>query len=202
MSHQPLIRVFALAVLLVPLLGACGGLLQSQKPEQHRWWLQPPDVSVPTMTPPVDLSLAVTVVPGLDSERILTLSPDRELNHFAGAMWADFLPEVLGSITQRALANSGGWAAVDLRATPGREGCGLAIEFSAFHASLGSDDRARSVEVGLSGRYRCQGQERMVTASTSRTVNGNQMGPLVAAFQAALNAALADLAAQLSRPAP
>ena len=48
-----------------------------------------------TPAPPAQpLQLAVTAIPGLDTDRILALSVDAELKPFIGANWVDYLPEL------------------------------------------------------------------------------------------------------------
>ena len=64
-------------------------------------------VQASSSEPVTSVAVSVVVVPGLDTDRMLTLSEDSELNYFAAARWADHIPEMLESLTGRTLQASG-----------------------------------------------------------------------------------------------
>jgi len=88
--------VWCLLILIVSLTG-CSGLTRSDQPATKTWWLEPYAGMAHEVSPgaPKLVEISVTVVPGLDTDRILTLSDDAQLNDFAAARWADNLPERL-----------------------------------------------------------------------------------------------------------
>lgn len=88
----------ALALTLAVLLGGCMPELKSEHPPPRVYWLEPVPVSDP---PP--LAVTVTLVPGLDTDRIWVLEPDQRLNFYAGAFWPDRLQVLLQSILDRSL---------------------------------------------------------------------------------------------------
>ena len=101
---------FAVFCLLPAILAinACSGLTQSDRPATNTWWLEPyTDMSgLPSSDPALLVAVSVTVVPGLDTDRILTLSQKSQLNHYSGARWADNLPELLTSMVTRTIQAS------------------------------------------------------------------------------------------------
>ena len=101
-------------------LPACGGLLNSDEAVEHTYWLQPYSVQQSPLPAPDSPGLVVRfkVVPGLDSDRLLTLAPDAELNHVAGARWPDALPEFAGSLIRRSLRTAGWFSRVSDDAAP------------------------------------------------------------------------------------
>ena len=102
-------------VVILSLLGlslftcGCSGLTQSNIPANKTWWLEPFEaVGQESSADKITLiSLSVTVVPGLDSDKILTLSNDAELNRYSAARWADNLPELFTSLVARTMNMSG-----------------------------------------------------------------------------------------------
>ena len=96
-------RVVIGALIFFTLLGGCMPDLKSDLPPDRIYWLEVPETSgsADGDIPAVDLSL--TVVPGLDSDRIWLLQQDQRLNYYAGAYWADNLGPLLDSLLRRAL---------------------------------------------------------------------------------------------------
>ena len=119
-------------------LAACGSLTTSDIPANQTWWLVPYENSGQlTHTGALDrVTVEVTVVPGLDNNRILTLTGDAELNRYAAARWADNLPELVTSLVGRTLAASGRFnVTTGLDGGPG-ENCVLQLEVREFFAEL------------------------------------------------------------------
>lgn len=181
-------------------LSACSGLTQSDRPALRVWWLQPvtgaPRADDSSTAQPVMLEL--TVVPGLDSDQVLALSSDAQLIPYAGARWADYLPELVASLINRSLQASGQFEVSQGRAGSGAPACELRLELAEFFAELDSAGRTRGVSVDIGGRYRCGTSGASELGSRAYVdVDAEQMNAIVAAFQKALDQVTLDLINQI-----
>lgn len=177
-------------------LGACGGLTQSDKPAVTTWWLEPLTGEAQTSSPdPVaSVSVSVAVVPGLDTDQILTLSDDSELKPYAAARWVDNLPELTKSLVSRTLEASGSFEVVSERARAEHKRCDLRLELREFFASLNSSGQTRSVQIAMHGSYQCESEILIpIQIEASVPVQDNRMRTIVAAFQQAMNSVMKDL---------
>jgi len=91
------------------LLSGCGGMLSSDQPPEHVYWLEPASLRLGEASTPAlpDLIVVVDTIPGLDTDRILVKGPGARMNHYAGARWPDHLPEVLTAIVRLSLESTG-----------------------------------------------------------------------------------------------
>ena len=183
------------------LLGACSGLTQSNIPANTSWWLEPfegPGVGVPAEKP-TRVTLSVTVVPGLDSNRILTLSEDAQLNRYSAARWADNLPELVTSLVTRTMNMSGRFdvgSAASRRQGPGD--CTLRLEVEKFFAELNVSGKTTGVRVAVNGDYQCAADvAAAIDLSSSVPVHSERMSVIVAAFQEAMDEVMAALLVQV-----
>lgn len=194
-------RKFLLSVLLLPLLvSACGGLTRSDKPATKTWWLKPltgiSQASALARVTRVDLS--VRVVPGLDSDRILTLSSAAELNHYGAARWADNLPELMASLIGRTLQATGSFFVVSGSAVGARPDCDLDLEVREFFSEIGPAGQSFAVKVGLDGQYLCRSATPVaIHIQASVPIQAERMSSIVAAFQQGVDMAMRDLLEQL-----
>ena len=178
-------------------LAACSGLTQSDKAALNVWWLQPvsgaPEAD--TVAAPSTLVLELDVVPGLDSDKVLALSSDAQLKPYAGARWAETLPELAASLFTRSLESSGRFTVLRRgRAGAAAADCELRLEVDQFFADLAADGRTRGVRVGITGEYRCKAAEsRGLEARSYVDVGEERMSVIVAAFQKALDRVTLDL---------
>lgn len=182
------------------LLGACSGLNRSDAPANKTWWLKPytgmAQMAFPTAVLPV--AVDVSVVPGLDTNRILTLADNAQLNHYAAARWVDNLPELLTSLTARTLQATGRFQVETGRSTGNADGCRLQLEVKEFFATITPSGQTTSVRVVADGGYQCgAGTPIAITLNTAVPVAGGRMESIVAAFQQALDAVMEDLLNQL-----
>lgn len=181
--------VFSLAVLMLT-MGACSGLTKSDKPAIKRWWLEPYVDAAPAepVDSPVPVALSVTVIPGLDSDRILTLSDDAELSQFAAARWVDHLPELVSSLIDRSLQVTGEFEVASERATSRADVCRLELEIREFFADIGSTGSVSGVRVAINGSFECESSLPIVFhAASSVVVADERMTVIVAAFQQAMD---------------
>ena len=177
-------------------LGACGGLTQSEKPAVTSWWLEPLTGEAQTENRQLvaSISVSVAVVPGLDTDQILTLSDDSELKPYAGARWVDNLPELTTSLVSRTLEASGSFEVVAERARAEHKRCDLRLELREFFASLDTTGQTRSVQIAIHGSYQCVSETLIpVQINASVPVRDNRMRTIVAAFQQAMNNTMRDL---------
>jgi len=192
--------VFSL-LLLNFLLNACSGLTSSDQPANTTWWLKPYTGAMqanPHEVPRM-IAVSVTVVPGLDTNRILTLSDDAELNRYTSARWADNLPELVKSLAGRALESSGRFEVVAGRIKSGSEYCDLQLEVREFFAELDGDGKTSGVRVAIDGRYQCGSVEPVpLQLSASVSVHDERMSVIVAAFQNAVDRVMVELLENLS----
>lgn len=177
-------------------LAACSGLTQSDKPVTTTWWLKPFDDVAKGVTTEllVPLALTVTAVPGLDTDQILTLSGDGELKPYAGARWADDLPELAASLIGRTLETSGRFDVLPGRLSRGDGGCDLQLELREFFADLGPQGRTTGVRVAIHGRLQCESAGPLIIrSSASVAVADDRMRIIVAAFQQAMDHVMRDM---------
>lgn len=190
-----------LALLFMALLLAnCGGLTRSDKPVTHTWMLMPLEQSVQgsSSEPVTSVVVSVVVVPGLDTDRILTLSEDAELNYFAAARWADHIPEMLESLTGRTLQASGNFDVISNHVGGGHEDCDLRLEVQEFFAFSGAPGSAYEVRIVFGGQYSCRsGKSKPIHVQASIPVYEDKMSIIVAAFQKGTDEVLTDLLANI-----
>ena len=191
--------VFCLLILALS-VSACGGMTHSDKPATNTWWLEPytgMTQETPSESAPL-VAISITVVPGLDTDRILTLSDDAELNQFAAARWADNLPELVTSLVGRTLEASGRFEIVSGRAGGSSEKCELRLKLQEFFALLSPSSQTTDVQVAIDGRFQCESDEPVpLKLNASIPVHDDRMSVIVAAFQRAMDSAMKDMIEQL-----
>lgn len=90
--------LLALAALTVPLLAACGGLVElgPEGPPPTLYTLQPLERNGSPDSDAVRLYVEVPQVPGaLDTQRIAVRRSDRQIEYVAGARWSEGFPRLL-----------------------------------------------------------------------------------------------------------
>ncbi len=182
-------------------LASCGGLLNSDKPADKTFWLSPYSTSHSSglSADAPDLALSVKVVPGLDSDHLLTMSPDAELNHYEGARWPDHLPEFAGSLLRRSLQESGRFARVSDGRNSGSQDCQLDLEIKRFYTQIDRSGMATSVQIYMSGHFDCQGLSKPVKLAASAAVSGQQLTDIVSAHQRAMDQIFRSVPGQLGK---
>jgi ABC-type uncharacterized transport system auxiliary subunit len=189
-------------LLMVFLLGACSELTRSDRPAEKTWWLTPYMGISPGIAEEDALSVAVTVaaVPGLDTDRILTLSSDSELNQYSGARWADNLPDLVASLTRRSLQALGRFKVIGSDHDMINEDCELWLEVHEFYAKLGTSGQGREIRVAIDGNFRCHEDTlSQISLEALIPIEGNRMSAIVGAFQRGINKILAELPNQMGK---
>jgi ABC-type uncharacterized transport system auxiliary subunit len=190
---------FGLLALAFLLTSSCGAMLNSDKPVEKTYWLSPYTTSQSTdsSTHRPGLTVSFTVIPGLDSDRLLTLNPDAELNHFSAARWPDHLPEFVGSLVRRTLQQTGRYPHVSDGRNSGQHDCELELEAQEFYTRITPGGAAASVQISMAGHYDCQDTSHVLMLEANSTVAGRQITDIVAAHQRALNQLMQSLLAQI-----
>lgn len=173
------------------LLTACAGLTTSDKPVTRTWMLMPLEQSVKAGPAGAitTVDLTVVAVPGLDTDKILSLSGDAELNHFTGARWADHTPEMLESLIGRTLQGSGHFDVVSSQAD-----CDLRLEVQEFFAYTGLSGAGSEIRIEINGRYSCRSEKsKTIHLQASIPVHENNMATIVAAFQTGIDKVVKEL---------
>jgi ABC-type uncharacterized transport system auxiliary subunit len=185
-------------------LSACASMTSSDKPAVTSWWLNPytsvaktnsPETVVPVA---VEVAIEIVVVPGLDTDQILTLSADAELKPYSGARWVDHLPELLTSLLGRTLEASGRFKVDSGRISSGPGPCELQLELREFFADLSASGQTTAVRVAVNGHYHCEATAPLrFDLSASIPVRDQRMNSIVAAFQQAIDNVMKDMLAQM-----
>lgn len=181
-------------------LVSCGGLLESGTQPERTFWLEPMEQA---QSANVDsgsgvLTVRVTVIPGLDSDHLLTIGPGPELSRIGGARWPENTPEHVESLLIRSLASSGLFARVTRHSQARLEACDLELEFDRFYTRLDSSRSPSAVEISASGIHRCGAAGHSLKVSRSQEVQGSRMTDVVQAHQRAMDALTRDLLARLA----
>lgn len=196
MNHRPRLIFF---LFCCALSGGCAGLLTSSEPANHVYWLEPVDLRLgeSTSVERPELIVEVSAVPGLDTDRLLIRDSGARLNHYAGARWPDFLPEVLTAALRVSLESSDRFHRVSSETARSGDAWVLALEVREFFAVAGTARALPDVRVQLAGHVTCAGNETVVSAAGTAAVRENRLERIVAAFQRATDDAFTDLGRQL-----
>jgi len=184
----------ALSLLLL-CLAACGKLLESPRETERIFMLRPlagADMEAVGAQSRL-LRLELDVVPGLDTDRLLTLSVDSELNYFSAARWPDHVPELTRSLIGRSLRDHG-WVAN----SAGRGDCTLDLEIERFFALLDAAGKPVSVEFLWLGNYRCSAGQTPLRVSEQAPVTRPDLTGVVSAYQQCFDRAMGSLIRQMS----
>ncbi|NNL94493.1 MAG: hypothetical protein HKO64_02625 [Xanthomonadales bacterium] len=188
-----------LAATVTMLLVACGGILESGSQPERIYWLEPLAANDGHGEPagPV-LTVSVTVVPGLDSDHLLTIGPGPELSRFSAARWPANLPEYVSSLLIRSLAGSGSFSRVTRDAAAKLDACELELEIDRFYTRLGVSRVPQAVEISMAGIFRCGKNMSPLRIVHRQSVSGGRISDVVAAHQQAINDATRELISTLS----
>ena len=188
-------------VLALSLLPACSGLLDSKQVPDRTFMLSPYSVGsvAGSNAEPTDrgLSLDFKVVAGLDSDQMLTLGTDAELNNLSGVRWPDHLPEFVGSLVRQSLQGSGRYTKVTDTRNSALDDCSLDLEAQQFYTLLDGSDNPRQVSIVITGHYECDGKLTPIALKANAPVSSRQAAAIVAAHQSAMNQATRSLHKQL-----
>jgi len=189
----------ALSMFLAVTLCGCGGMLTSDEPPEHVYWLEAATLrfgEAPMEGLP-ELLVSVRTIPGLDTDRILVKGPGARMNYYAGARWPDHLPEVMTATVRLSLESSGQFSRVSNGSQVKGEEWLLELELREFFAVAITADSPPQVHVQLVGHVNCGIGDTAISATATVTAQENKLSKIVAAFQSATNNVLISLGGQL-----
>ena len=181
------------------LLGGCGGLLETTIPAPQAYVLRltPRAPASPPATPYGTLQLQRPEAgPGLDSDRIALLRSDNRFDFYAASRWAAPAPDLVESVILDALRAGGSFTAVFDDTSPYAPRYSLRVTMRRFEADYSASGGAPTVYVVLDctlGRHRDRELLASFTAQGSAVAGEDRLTAVVAAFDAASAAAMAQL---------
>ena len=181
------------------LLGGCGGLLETTIPAPQAYVLRltPRAPASPPATPYGTLQLQRPEAgPGLDSDRIALLRSDNRFDFYAASRWAAPAPDLVESVILDALRAGGSFTAVFDDTSPYAPRYSLRVTMRRFEADYSASGGAPTVYVVLDctlGRHRDRELLASFTAQGSAVAGEDRLTAVVAAFDAASVAAIAQL---------
>lgn len=189
-----------LAVLLALPLASCAGSLFKSKLQTSSAYVlsvRSEPATAPAATLPVDLAiLKPRMEPGLETDRIAALYPDRRLEFFAGGHWSGSLDDVLQALTVQSFRRHGGLRSVSGESTRFYNTHWLELNVEDFQAEYGTAGAPPVIKVriaarlgnasdhGLLGRYE---------AAAEQPAGADRLGAIVEAFETAANTALTQI---------
>jgi ABC-type uncharacterized transport system auxiliary subunit len=182
---------------LAAALTACSGL-RSTAAVPVNYLLRAPVVAIPRPTL-TDIALRVErvqVPPGFDTDRILVLREPRVLDHYAASRWTGPLPAVLGSLTVETLRRAGAFGSVHDAAAALHSNYSLRVAVRHFEAdATGGGPPLVRVQLDCTVSRRAdRGVVATFVAGAEAPSAAPRMGAVVAAFDAAVGAALSEVA--------
>jgi len=207
-ARRTAIGQVAVAIAAAAALAGCSSGLRSDTTAPVTYVLRAPAVpaaaSSAGIAQPLPASVLVARIaahPGYDGDRIVLLAPDRRLDVYAGSRWPAPAPELVGALLVDTLRASGRLRAVHDAAAPFPADYTLRVtirRFDADYTAAGLDAAPRVVVAldGTLGRRADRGVVATFVAETGQDAASNRMGAVVAAFDAALQAALRDVASR------
>lgn len=197
-------RQFALRMLVgagALLTGCTGSLLDSESPVAQIYVLAPAAPAQGAVTGSQDLVIGEpSAAPGLATERIAVLHPDRRLEYYAGARWGDNAAHVMQSLIVGSFRNQGNFRSVT--AAPAGTAATHAVDFELrdFQAEYAREGAAPTVRVTLVGNVIRVADRQLlavIPATAAVPATDNRLTAVVAAFEAAAR----EVAAALGRDA-
>jgi ABC-type uncharacterized transport system auxiliary subunit len=183
------------------LLAACSGVMDSKQPARQYYMLTPysgvAEAGSPAQGP--ELSITVSAVPGLDTDRVQALRSDARLNQYANARWPDHLPEVLTSVMKRSLMATGRFSAVEESTRASGDGWLLALEVQQFYGIRNAAGDTSAVRVEMAGSIECNSNHGTFTLSDSNQVADQRLSAVVTAHQQGLDDVTRQLLEQISK---
>ena len=187
-----------LTALVSAWLASCSGILESGSQPERTYWLEPLAGSdEPHQANGPVLTVRVTVVPGLDSDHLLTIGPGPELSRFSAARWPENLPEYVSSLLIRSLSATGRYTRVTRDAGARLDACDLEVEIDRFYTRLGELRDAQAVEISMAGTFQCGKAIHPLKIAHRQALSGNRVESVVAAHQQAMDHVTRDLVARL-----
>jgi len=156
--------------------------------------------AMPAMEIPVDLAvLKPRLRPGLETDRIAILYPDRHLDYYADARWSGPLGEVLQDLAVQEFHSHAHLRTVSGDTSVFASAYWLEIEVTDFQAEYASAAGAPTVRVHFLARLGRSGDRLILGqfgASAQQPATENRLTAIVDAYAHAADVALADIVTQ------
>jgi ABC-type uncharacterized transport system auxiliary subunit len=192
----------ARALIFLPVafaISGCSGVFESDLAAPQAYVLR-----LPPATAPAAAATAGSVLvqrpeagPGLDSERIVLLRSEQRFDFYAASRWAAPAPILIESLMIDAVRAQGVFSAVLDDSAPFAPRYNLRCALRRFEADYTLGGKAPTVVVALDctlGRHRDRGLIASFTARGSAAASEDRLNSVVAAFESATSAAMAELA--------
>ncbi|MBS0614341.1 MAG: membrane integrity-associated transporter subunit PqiC [Proteobacteria bacterium] len=193
-------RQMLLSLVAAALLAGCtGSLFQSKLPATATYQLAVRGLAAAPAGPALPVDLAVLkprMEPGLETERIAALYPDRRLEFYAGAQWSGVLDDVLQALTVQAFARQANLRSVSGESTRFYNTHWLELNVEDFQAEYRTPGAPPVIKVRISarlgstsdhvGQWHCEVQ-------AERAASADRMSAIIEAFEAVTNEVLGQL---------
>jgi cholesterol transport system auxiliary component len=188
-------------ILALPLASCAGGLFKSKLDPASAYVLSARGEPAGLGAPPVPVDLAILkprMEPGLETDRIAALYPDRRLEFFAGGHWSGSLDDVLQALAVQAFRRQTTLRSVSGESTRFNSTHWLELNVEDFQAEYHTAGAPPIIKVrlvarlgnasdhGLLGRYQAEAEQ---------PATADRLGAIVEAFETAANAALGQIIA-------
>jgi cholesterol transport system auxiliary component len=197
--ETPLRHRALVAVLGAMFIGGCAsGAFESDQPYQQLYVLPglPARAEIPTPLL-ADLSVAQPQVrPGLDTDRIAVVYPDRRLDYFAASRWSGSADAIVQSLLIESLRNSAGLRSVQGDVSTFAPEYVLQTEITDFQAEYGGEGEAPQAHVQFLvtvGRFADRRPLVSFVAAARVPAESNTLSAVVAAFEQASHQAAATV---------
>jgi cholesterol transport system auxiliary component len=195
---------WAAALALIFLAACTGSLFQSKAAPPNIYILSAGAGSAASAAPAADIPVDLAVLkprlrPGLETDRIATLYPDRRLDYYADARWSGPLSEVLQDLAVQEFRSRANLRNITGDASVFGSAYWLEIDVTDFQAEYTSATGAPTVHVHFLARLGRSGDRSILgqfTASAQQPATENRLSAIVDAFEHAADAALAEIVAQ------
>lgn len=181
-------------------LPGCFSGLNSKAPAQQRYVLQPPPSAASPAATATAAAGALQVLrpnaaPGLAGEGIAVLRPGARLDFYSNARWAADAPVALQSLVIDALRDTGRFATVEPEGGPFASQFLLSLDLTHFEARYAGDGppTVDVTVVASLGRRSDRSVIASFTAQSAVRADADRMQSVIAAFEQATGAVLAQL---------
>lgn len=193
--NAPLLPVSVFAVAVALAAAGCSSGLKRDAPADQAYVLAAAPLEM--SRPPLGARLQIaypTMQPGLESDRIVLIRPDRRLDYYAASRWAGPLPRVVEALAVETFRAGGALAAVQDEGSPFAPDYVLRMAVRHFEATYETGEAVPRVRVTFDctlGRRADRAVLAHFVADGAAAAEANRLGAIVAAFERAAHQALA-----------